>query len=123
MPLMHVRIEMARNADFPDGSAEHGYEFIAPLNDDGHLDADVWHANKNACTVKRFWGREPEEHGHLAHLGNGWRFHYPGEDLDEDEPLFKLDRHTIKQGEYLSVHEDDGLVTFKVVSVRPSPLG
>ena len=123
MALMHVRIEMARNADFPDGSAEHGYEFISPLTEDGHLDADAWLAHKDACTVMRFWGKEPEEHGHLIHLGQGWRFHYPGEDLDEDEPLFKLDRHTVRAGEYISINEDDGLCTFKVVSIRPSPLG
>jgi len=123
MVLMHIRIEMARNADFPDGSAEHGYEFIAPLTEDGHLDADAWLAHKDVCTVKRFWGKEPEEHGRLMHLGQGWRFHYPGEDLDEDEPLFKLDRHTVRTGEYISINEDDGLVTFKVVSIRPSPLG
>jgi hypothetical protein len=123
MALQHIRLEMARNADFPDGSAEHGYEFIAPLTDDGHLDAEAWHANKDACTVKRFWGTEPDEHGHLVHLGHGWRFHYPGEDLDEDEPLFKLDRHTVREGDYISINEDEGLVTFRVVSVRPSPLG
>jgi len=123
MSLMHVRIEMARNADFPDGSAEHGYEIIAPLTEDGHLDADAWLAHKDVCTVKRFWGNEPEEHGRLMHLGQGWRFHYPGEDLDEDDPLFKLDRHTVRTGEYVSINEDDGLVTFKVVSIRPSPLG
>jgi len=123
MALQHIRIELARCADFPDGSAEHGYEFIAPLTGEGHLDVETWQGHKDACTVKRFWGDEPEEHGRLVHLGNGWRFHYPGEDLDEDEPLFKLDRHTVREGDYISVNEDDGWQTFKVKRVRESPLG
>ena len=123
MALQHVRIELARSPGFPEGSAERGYEFIAPLTEEGHLDADGWRAAKDACTVTRFWKGEADEHGHLVHLGNGWRFHYPGDDLDEDEPLFKLDRHTVRVGDYLSITEDDGLMTFKVVSVRPSTLG
>ena len=123
MALQHIRIELARCAEFPEGSAAHGYEFIAPLTPDGHLNAEVWRENKDACTVKRFWGDEDEEHGHLVHLGNGWRFHYPGDDFDEDEPLFKLDRHTLLEGDYVSISEEDGLMTFKVVSVRESPLG
>jgi hypothetical protein len=123
MTLQHIRLELARSPGFPEGSPDHGYEFFAPLTAEGHLDAEAWRDHKDACTVRRFWGHEADEHGHLLHLGQGWRFHYPGEDVDEDEPLFKLDRHTIRQGEYVSIEEDDGLMTFKVVSVRPSPLG
>jgi hypothetical protein len=39
---MKIRLELARNAEFPEGSARHGYEFIAPLTPDGHLDPDGW---------------------------------------------------------------------------------
>ena len=42
-----------------------------------------------------------------------------GEPVDEDEPLFKLDRHTLVQGEYVSITEHDGVLrTFRVVGVR-----
>ena len=38
---MKIRLELARNAEFPEGSRAHGYEFIAPLGEDGHLDRDA----------------------------------------------------------------------------------
>lgn len=119
MPLRHIRLELARDHDFPDGSVERGYEFYAPLTEDGHFDAEEWKQCKADCTVHRFWLGEGDERGHLVHRGSGWAFHYDGEPADEDEPLFKLDRHTLVQGEYVSVMEHDGMLrTFRVVSVR-----
>lgn len=119
MPLKHVRLELARDHDFPDGSRSRGYEFVAPLTADGHLDADEWRGNKDKCTVRRFWENEGDENGHLLHVGQGWHFRYDNQPADDDEPLFKLDRHSIVEGEYLSVTEHDGaLRTFRVVQVR-----
>ncbi|MEQ1867033.1 MAG: hypothetical protein ABL996_20525 [Micropepsaceae bacterium] len=119
MTLFHVRLELARSKDFPDGSSLHGYEFTAPLDASGHLDASGWKANKAACTVRRFTRGEPDERGRLVHVGKGWHFDYDAKDTDDDEPVFKLDRHTIKQGEYLSITENDGVMrTFKIASVR-----
>jgi len=118
MPLRTVRLELARDHDFPEGSAARGYEFVAPLTDDGHLDAEEWRAHKDRCTVRRFWENEGDENGHLQHVGQGWHFRYDGHPTDDDEPLFKLDRHSIVQGEYLSVTEHDGVLrTFRVVRV------
>lgn len=119
MPLRHIRLELARDQDFPDGSVERGYEFYAPLTGDGHFDSEEWKQCKADCTVHRFWLGEGDERGHLIHRGGGWAFHYDDEPADEDEPLFKLDRHTLVQGEYVSVTEHDGVQrTFRVVSVR-----
>lgn len=120
MTLNRIRVELARCPDFPNGSAQRGYDFVAPLTGDGHLDAEEWRKNRPACRVHRFWADEADENGRLVHGRGGWRFHYDGEDLDEDEPLYRLDRHTIREGEYLSITEDDGeLRTFKVVRVKP----
>ena len=120
MALFHVRLELARSAAFPNGSARHGYEFVAPLDAAGHLNAAVWKANKAKCTVRRFTAGEPDQNGLLVDVGRGWHFDYDAGARDDDEPLYKLDRHTIRQGEYLSVTEHDGVMrTFKIVSVRP----
>jgi hypothetical protein len=120
MPLFHVRLELARSKDFPDGSSAHGYEFTAPLDGDGHLDPQAWKANKVACTVRRFTRGQADEHGRLAHVGKGWHFDYDASARDDDEPLFKLDRHVIRLGEYLSITEHDGVMrTFRVASLRP----
>jgi hypothetical protein len=119
MALRKVKLELARDTEFPDGSAERGYEFYAPLNTEGHLDRDEWHTCADQCTVHRFWLGEGDERGHLVHRGSGWAFHYEDVDADPDEPLFKLDRHTIISGEYLSITEHDGVLrTFRVVYVR-----
>ena len=55
----------------------------------------------------------------LVHTKQGWMFDYDPDDEDDDEPLFRLDDHLFKQGEYVSVTEHDGVQrTFQVVEVR-----
>ncbi|MEQ8815131.1 MAG: hypothetical protein RLO51_20175 [Thalassobaculum sp.] len=122
MPLKTIRLELARNAEFPEGSAARGYEFRAPLTADGTLDHENWRDLREKCTVRRFWNGEPDESGLLVHTrGQRWLFHYdhPGEDDDHDDPIFRFDRHHFVEGEYVSITEHDGeLRTFRVVSVR-----
>jgi len=116
--LRRVRLELARMPGFPDGATDCGYEFVAPLDEQGHLDATAWKENRDRCTVRRFWRGERPETGHLENTRGRWFFSYePGS--DDDEPIFKFDRHTIVPGEYLSITEHDGETrTFRVVSVR-----
>ena len=118
MTLKTIRLELARTPDFPEGSAKRGYEFVAPLGDDDHIDVDVWHDNKQACTVHRFWEDEDPEDGFLIHTRHHtWAFSYaPGE--EDDEPFFRFEYHAFREGEYVSITEHDGVVRpFKVVSV------
>ena len=121
MTLRTVRLELARDPDFPEGSAHHGYEFTAPLTSAGQIDAAEWRKRRDACRVRRFWGHEPEESGHLIHTqGRRWKFHYDvaGQE-DDDETGYRFDDHVFKEGEYVSIHEHDGsLRTFRVVRVR-----
>ena len=120
MPLFHVRLELARSKEFPNGNAHHGYEFVAPLDAAGHLSSDEWKKSKAKCIVRRFASGSPDERGVLVDVGRGWHFDYDAAGGDDDEPLFKLDRHQIKQGEYLSITEHDGVMrTFRVVRVEP----
>ena len=118
--LKHIRLELARTPDFPNGSAAHGYELVAPLDPKGHLDTAVWRSSKAACTVRRFWAGEDDEHGTLVHTRGGWAFSYaPGE--DDDEPVYRLDRHRFVVGEYVTVTEHDGIARpFRVVEVAPA---
>lgn len=39
--LRRVRLELARDHDFPIGSRERGYDFIAPLDSQGHIDLEA----------------------------------------------------------------------------------
>jgi hypothetical protein len=116
--LRSVRLELARVAGSPAGDPECGYELVAPLDDDGHLDAAAWRQQRARCTVRRFWRGEADEAGELLHTRGGrWVFSYrPG--TEDDEPIFRMDRHSFAPGEYVSITEHDGVTRpFRVVSV------
>lgn len=118
MTLKKIRLELARTKEFPDGNAACGYEVVAPLDAGGHIDLAGWKANKDRCTVRRFWPGQDDERGLLIHAHNRWVFSYaPGE--EDDEPVFKLDRHLFKTGEYVTITEHDGVARpFRIVSVK-----
>ena len=121
--LKNIRLELARTKDYPQGSAAHGYEFVAPLDSDGHLDMAEWKEYHQVCTVLRFWAGEEDEHGLLLHgRGGRWVFSYePGD--DDDEPIFKFDNHRFVTGEYIAITEHDGETRpFRIVSVDAAPI-
>lgn len=122
MALKLIRLELARTKDHPEGSRAHGYEFVAPLDDGGHLDPEEWQKYGQACTVWRFWEGEDDEHGILTRTRDGnWVFSYqPGD--DDDEPIFKFDRHVFKIGEYVSITEHDEVARpFRIASISTPP--
>jgi hypothetical protein len=122
MSLFKIRLELARDPDFPDGSGGRGYEFTAPLAEDGHIDHDEWKTHRDRCRVRRFWEGEDDEVGHLIRKpGGSWAFHYDllG-DADDDESGYRFGNHAFKPREYVSIKEhDDELRTFRVVMVQP----
>ncbi len=108
MSLKRVRLELARDHDFPNGSRDRGYYFIAPLDNDGHLVAAEWRNNRDKCRVRRFWAGSPDEIGRLVHRpGGAWVFDYDPASRADDEPGFKFDRHRFVPGEYVSITEHD----------------
>ncbi len=121
MPFKKIRLELARSHDFPQGSSERGYEFVAPLDATGHIDAAGWRAERERCRVRRFWADEEPEIGHLVHRrGGSWAFHYDIHgDQEDDETGYKFDSHVFAPGEYVSIREhDDTLQAFRVVAVQ-----
>ena len=120
MPLKRIRLELARNPEFPNGSSHHGYEFIAPLDDSEHLVAADGAKERDRCSVKRFWAGQPSEFGKLVHRrGSAWVFDYNPSVESDDEPGFKFDKHRFVPGEYVSITEHDHVQrAFRVVSVE-----
>ncbi len=120
--LKRIRLELARSKEFPDGSAARGYEFVAPLNGDAHIDPALWHKYRDRCRVHRFWGDE-EEVGHLVHRPGGpehaqWVFDYEGTAEHDDETGYRFGAHAFRPGEYVSIRDPAaGMHTFRVVSV------
>jgi hypothetical protein len=119
--LTKVHLELARTKDHPEGERNIGYEFTAPLDGNGHIDPDLWHTNKDRCRVRRFRPGEEDDIGHLVRKpGGSWAFHYDIHSDDEgDEAGYRFGDHLFKPGEYLSIREDDELVTYRVVRVEP----
>lgn len=118
--LKRVRLELARDHDHPTGSRQYGYDFIAPIDDDGHIIVDDWHKTRERCRVKRFAPGEPDEIGHVVRRpGGSWAFHYDVHGKGEtDESGYRFAQHSFKPGEYVSIKEHDGILrTFKVMSV------
>ncbi|MGE0255199.1 MAG: hypothetical protein AB7N54_12465 [Alphaproteobacteria bacterium] len=119
--LKHIRLELARTPEFPQGDPRHGYEFTAPLDAMGRIDLAEFRKQREKCTVLNFVPGKDDEHGHLVHTRGGrWAFHY---DLDsepaDDEPGYRFDQHTFRVGEYVSITEHDGETRpFRVVSVK-----
>ena len=125
MTLKNIRLELARAPEHPAGSSRHGYEFLAPLDAEGHIDAEEYGRRRDECRVWRFWNGEDDEYGHLVHTRSGaWAFHYDiAGDPDGDESGFRFDQHRFTEGEYVSLREPDGEVnTFQVVAVRSAQL-
>jgi hypothetical protein len=118
--LKKIRLELARDHDYPNGSNRHGYEFLAPLDDKGHIDEFVWKEVRKKCRVHRFWDDDVEEVGHLVRKPGGqWAFHYDIHgDEDSDETGYRFGAHAFHVGEYVSIKEhDDALRTFQVKRV------
>ena len=120
--LKRIRLELARSPEFPAGSFRHGYEFVAPLDANRHIDLQRWRDHQAECRVRRFWADE-EENGRLVHKPGSsehafWAFDYDPNSSDDDEPGYRFGAHAFVPGEYVTIKSHDGeLHTFRVVSV------
>lgn len=117
--LKKITLELARTQNYPQGSSECGYEILAPLDAQGHLDTEIWKTRKENCTVRRFWKNEDDQRGHLVHhRGNHWAIEYENDNVNE-EPIFRFNKHVFAEGEYITITEhDETQMPFKIVSIK-----
>ncbi len=121
-----IRLNLARSKEFPNGSAQHGYEFVAPLDANNQIDAALWRKHREHCGVRRFWEGEEDEHGRLVHKPGGkehsrWVFDYDETAEEDDEAGYRFGAHRFVPGEYVSIRDEDGeMHTFVVASVEPA---
>jgi hypothetical protein len=102
-----IRLDLARTEDLPQGSAAHSYLLRLPLDEHGIVDPDSLRAAPERATVLRSWPDEPDVHGYLRHGRKGWVLSYaPGD--EDDEPIFHLETHPLRLGEYVTITERDG---------------
>ena len=123
--LKRIRLHLARSKEFPSGSGRHGYEFVAPLDQKGHIDAavmaEVPRALRREAILERRGGPNS---GWLVHKPGGaeharWVFDYDASTTDDDEAGYRFGGHAFTPGEYVSIcDDDDELHTFQVISVE-----
>jgi hypothetical protein len=116
-----IRLELAREPDHPEGDPRTGYLIVAPLDGEGRLDADTWRGFKKECRVVRFRPEQDNEKGYLRRRpGGSWAFHYELEDgAEDDDPAYRLGAHRFVHGEYVTIEEDEGMHTYRIVQVAP----
>jgi hypothetical protein len=121
-----IRLNLARSKEFPAGSTRHGYEFVAPLDDQGRIDPHLWQQHRDHCRVRRFWDGEDDQIGGLVHKPGGkeharWIFDYNVKRADDDESGYRFGAHAFIAGEYVSITDAEGEIhTFRVASVQPA---
>lgn len=119
-----IRLNLARSKEFPGGSALRGYEFVAPLDTQGHIDAEQWRQHRDNCRVRRFWSGEADQIGFVVHKPGGpeharWVFDYDKTAETDDESGYRFGAHAFRPGEYVSIRDEDGeMHTFQVISVE-----
>lgn len=124
MAMKKIRIELARDREFPEGSRLHGYEFTAPVDENDRIHAEDWRRMRDRCRVRRFWDGEGDQIGHVVRKpGGSWAFHYDVHgDEDDDDSGYRFGDHQFRIGEYVSLREHDEEVrTFRIVSVTDLP--
>lgn len=118
-----IRLELARTAEFPEGSPSRAFILRLPLFDDGLIDAAEVERNPAMATVKRFWPNQPDQQGYVVRSGAKWAFSYAMGD-DDNETLFHLEAHPLQEHQYVTLTEPNGqrlpLVVKRINSVNGS---
>jgi len=115
----NIRLLLAREKDHPEGDRQEGYDVLAPLTDEGRLDAGDWKSHKAFCRVRRFRTGEDDLIGRLRRKPGGqWFFDYAEGGDRDDEVGFHLGDERFVTGEYVSIKRNGAMHTFQVARVE-----
>jgi hypothetical protein len=102
-----IRLELARAARFPQGSAGRAYLLHLPVDEDGTIDEEVFDRTPALATVRRHWPSERDRSGYVIRRGTDWLFSFDDR-KDCDETAVQLPAQTLKPGCEVNVIEPDG---------------
>ena len=118
--LERIVLELAREPAHPQGDPTERYVIVAPLSEDGRLDAEAWKASRDHCRVARESGSHAVSLGHLVHgPGGHWILRF---DITNDRPAekgFRFEDERFVLGDYISIERDGRTHAFRVVSSTP----
>jgi|EndMetStandDraft_2_1072991.scaffolds.fasta_scaffold191195_2 hypothetical protein len=113
-----VRLLLAREHAHPQGSQQHGYDLVLPLDNLGRIDDGLWRAHHDLCRVVHYRADEEHDVGHLIRRPAGqWAFHYDIKGDEDDASGYHFSDEHFIVGEYVSIVEEDGSHTYRVVTV------
>ncbi len=121
--MKHIALTLARSKDFPNGSSQIGYDLVAPLDSNGHIDLAAWKTHCAACSVRHFSPSEGDKTGLLVHKAGGaeharWVIDYKVARDDDDEAGFMFGHDAFLPREYVTISDaNDTMHTFVVKSV------
>lgn len=104
-----IRLELARAARFPQGSASRAYLLHLPVDEGGMIEEEAFHRTPALATVRRHWPSERDRSGYVIRHGKDWLFIF-GDRNNSDETVIQLPAHTLRPGCEVNVIEPDGEV-------------
>lgn len=112
-----IELALAREPEQPLYEPARRLTLVAPLDNHGRLDPDLWSSHRINCRVVRHHEGAEDEIGHLVRRpGGSWVVRYPGQQGEEDRAP-RIGSAEFSPGAYVSIADGDDLHTFKVVSV------
>jgi len=99
----HVRLELAREDGHPTGDPTQGYDIVAPLDDEGRLNAAALMEEPQRGHVRRFADGQTVGTGRLQRgPGGRWLLDFEGDDA-ADARGFRFTEERFVPGEYVSL--------------------
>jgi hypothetical protein len=113
-----LRLELARSAEFPGGSASRAYMLRVPLDPAGLIDEAALAQKPALATVRRFWPNQPDLTGQLMRSGKDWVFSCALS--GDDEAVYRFEDQPLRVGDCVTLAEPDGSrLPFRVVRAQP----
>jgi hypothetical protein len=123
--LNRILLTLARSREFPDGSSRHGYDFIAPLDPEGHIDPMLWKKYRDTAGFGDFGrARTTKSVASCTSLAALNTHAWFSSTIPVGMTTMKLATSSVNMrfclGDYVSISGKDGkLQTFRVTSVNP----
>jgi hypothetical protein len=102
-----IRLELARAARFPQGSASRAYLLHLPVDESGTIEKELFDRTPALATVRRHWPSERDRSGYVIRRGTDWLFSF-GDQKSCEETVVQLPEQTLKPGSEVSVIEPGG---------------